>query len=110
MGSFLISPPSNIYNNIVNIVNENDLVPKVVMNNWGYERYGINKYLPIMNVPSKKKYNELKEKMLKNYAQYKKGEYLIDDFSTLKLVSMGASFIWADVKTNEGIFFDHYTN
>ena len=39
------SPNSIIYNNIWNIVNPNDLVTKVAMVEWGFTRFGINKYI-----------------------------------------------------------------
>lgn len=34
------------YNNIFNIVNQNDLVPLVAMKEFGFTRFGIDKYLP----------------------------------------------------------------
>lgn len=36
----------NIYNNIFNIVNQNDFVPKVAPSLWGYKRYGQTYYIP----------------------------------------------------------------
>ena len=39
------SPKDQIYNNIFNIVNPNDLVPKVAMHGWGFTRFGIDKYV-----------------------------------------------------------------
>ena len=38
-------PTDAIYNNIFNIVNPNDLVPKVAMKEWGFTRFGIDKYI-----------------------------------------------------------------
>lgn len=35
-----------IYGNIVNIMNPNDYVPKFVMKDWGFTRYGLEYYLP----------------------------------------------------------------
>ena len=39
------SPNSIIYNNIWNIVNPNDLVTKVAMVEWGFTRFGTDKYI-----------------------------------------------------------------
>lgn len=35
-----------IYGNIFNIMNPNDYVPKFVMKDWGFSRYGVEYYLP----------------------------------------------------------------
>lgn len=35
-----------IYGNIINIMNPNDYVPKFVMKDWGFGRYGVEYYLP----------------------------------------------------------------
>ena len=38
-------PGDIIYNNIFNIVNPNDLVPKVAMSEYGFTRFGIDKFI-----------------------------------------------------------------
>ena len=38
-------PNDAIYNNIFNIINPNDLVPKVAMSGFGFTRFGIDKYI-----------------------------------------------------------------
>ena len=38
-------PKSKIYNNIWNIINPNDLVPKVAMSQYGFTRFGTDKYI-----------------------------------------------------------------
>ncbi|HAY73660.1 MAG TPA: hypothetical protein DCY31_07445 [Ruminococcaceae bacterium] len=35
-----------MYGNIINIMNPNDYVPKFVMKDWGFSRYGVEYYLP----------------------------------------------------------------
>ncbi|WP_322150757.1 lipase family protein [Paratractidigestivibacter sp.] len=35
-----------MYNNIFNIMNPSDLVPRMPLNVWGYERYGVDLWLP----------------------------------------------------------------
>ena len=37
---------SGLYDNIFSIVNQHDFVPMVAMRKWGFDRYGITKYLP----------------------------------------------------------------
>lgn len=38
-------PKDALYNNIFNIVNPLDLVPKVAMTDWGFQRFGIDKFV-----------------------------------------------------------------
>ena len=38
-------PGSDLYNNIYNVVNPNDLVPKVAMSEYGFTRFGIDKFI-----------------------------------------------------------------
>lgn len=38
-------PGDAIYNNIYNVVNPNDLVPKVAMSEYGFTRFGTDKYI-----------------------------------------------------------------
>lgn len=38
-------PGSELYNNIYNIVNPNDLVPKVAMSEYGFTRFGTDKFI-----------------------------------------------------------------
>ncbi len=39
------APKDKIYNNIFNIVNPDDLVPKLAMSQWGFTRFGIDKFI-----------------------------------------------------------------
>ena len=39
------APNDAIYNNIWNIINPNDVVPKVAMSQWGFTRFGTDKYV-----------------------------------------------------------------
>ena len=39
------APKSKIYNNIWNIINPNDIVPKVAMSQYGFTRFGTDKYI-----------------------------------------------------------------
>ena len=41
-----IDPKADEYNNIFNIINPNDIVPKVPFTTWGFRRYGIDILIP----------------------------------------------------------------
>lgn len=90
--SFLeeISPKNEIYSNIFNIVNPNDLVPKIAPKEFHFTRYGIDYYLPdkIRNI----NYNSLIDNVISNYKKMSDysilGDYSIDDF-TLSSLSKG---------------------
>ena len=78
-----ISPRSDIYSNIHNIVNSNDPVPKVAMSYFRFTRYGVDYYLPdkIRNSDT----SDFDSKMLDNYNHMDNrnnlGDYLISDFN-----------------------------
>ena len=38
-------PKDPLYNNIFNVVNPNDIVPKVGMSDWGFQRFGVDKFI-----------------------------------------------------------------
>ncbi|MFA6860860.1 MAG: hypothetical protein WCR56_00510 [Bacilli bacterium] len=74
---------SENYNNIFNIINENDPVPKVAMTAFGFTRYGIDCYLPD-SLSDKNYYLDIC-KVKDMYAKIENysvlgGEYLISDF------------------------------
>ena len=70
---------TGLYNNIFSIVNQHDFVPMVAMRKWGYDRYGITKYLP--SAQTNKNYYDLRNDMLDYFAQYHKSDYKVDDFT-----------------------------
>ena len=39
------TPKDALYNNIFNIINPLDIVPKVAMTDWGFQRFGIDKFV-----------------------------------------------------------------
>ena len=45
-------PKDGAYNNIFNIVGQYDIVPQVPLSAWGFERYGIMKYTPLLETDS----------------------------------------------------------
>ncbi|GEM_PF-1789761 len=72
------------YNNIFNIVNPNDPVPKVAPAAWGYGRYGKTFYLP--SAGTNVNYANLQRNMLMKYGQLPSvsvSEYTVDDFSMI---------------------------
>ena len=70
------------YSGIFNIVNRNDVVPRVAPRQWGFYRYGQDLYLPIRTSTSSKIYGAYKKRMLGVYGDLNEGSlsYLIDDF------------------------------
>ncbi len=77
-----ISPRSEIYSNIFNIINSNDPVPKVAMKQLSFTRYGIDYFLPdsIRNVSFSKMLPKVKEfySAMDNHSSI--GDYLISNF------------------------------
>ena len=77
-----ISPRSEIYNNIFNIINVCDPVPMVPMSGLGFTRYGIDIYLP--NALNDSNYlndlNTIKSFYSKQAASKDIGKYVIDQF------------------------------
>lgn len=77
-----ISPRSEIYSNIHNIINSNDPVPKVAMSAFHFTRYGVDYYLPdsIRN----SNYSDFKPTVLSFYNSLSNrellGDYIVSDF------------------------------
>ncbi len=68
-----------IYNNIFNIINPNDPVPYVAPAEWGFCRYGIDKYIITAETASKN-YKPSKYSMMSNYARLDStNEYIVKD-------------------------------
>jgi len=77
-----ISPRSEIYNNIFNIINSYDPVPLVPMEGLGFTRYGIDCYLPnpLNDANYSKDLNVIKEYYSKQAASKEIGDYCVDKF------------------------------
>ena len=77
------------YNNIYSIVNQNDFVPMVAPEEWGYGRYGVTYFLP--SPKTNYDYKELVSSMYAYYNKYVGEDYktsvypLIEDFDTYRL-------------------------
>ncbi len=77
------------YHNIYNIVNQNDFVPMVAPEAWGYGRYGVTYFLP--SPKTNYDYKELVSSMYAYYNKYAGEAYktsvypLIEDFDTYRL-------------------------
>lgn len=70
------------YSGIFNIINRNDLVPRVAPENWGFYRYGKNLYLPTNVSTSEKVFGSYKNQMIGILSTLNDHslKYLIDDF------------------------------
>lgn len=72
------------YDNIFNILNRNDPVPKVAPVQMGFLRYGVDKF--IVDQVTDNNYFVFKEKMLEKYNELDSTDnYVVDDFQMKKL-------------------------
>ena len=74
-------PGSELYNNIYNIVNPNDLVPKVAMSEYGFTRFGIDKFITT-EFFDPDHFTDNRDVFLNLYEENgtPRGEYKADDF------------------------------
>ena len=73
-------PKDELYNNIWNIVNPNDLVPKVAMGQYGFTRFGIDRFITTeFYDPSN--YLENRRTFLALYYGSNTSEFIADDFT-----------------------------
>ena len=93
------APRSDLYNNIFNIVNPNDIVPKVAMSQYGFTRFGIDKFITTeFFAPASFNANRNTAKLL--YYERDKGyNWTSDDFTPYGIK-------WADLITD----ITSYTN
>lgn len=89
MGTVEENVNSNIYNNIHNVINYNDLVVKVPHECMGFARYGVDHVMPSYGLDAN--YDELKAAMLEVFNSFENaGEYRIDSFTYIT-VTPGAT-------------------
>ncbi|MBO5099110.1 MAG: leucine-rich repeat protein [Clostridia bacterium] len=69
---------SGLYNNIFSIVNPHDFVPMVAMRNWGFDRYGVTKYLPSRYTHGSY-YNQFLKELKPLFEKYRGDKYTIDN-------------------------------
>ena len=74
-------PGDAIYNNIYNVVNPNDLVPKVAMSEYGFTRFGTDKYI-ITKFYDPQNFENNRKTMKALYVENgsKESDYKADDF------------------------------
>ena len=95
---------SGLYDNIFSIVNEHDFVPMVAMRQWGFDRYGITKYLPTAD--STYRYYDLMGDMEEELKKYLADEYIVDDFQFEYILSSWARGKDAGMRNMQGFFLD----
>ncbi len=95
---------NEIFDNIFSIVNQHDPVPMVAMRKWGFDRYGITKYLPAAQTNNN--YNELRDKMIPLYKKYRGGDasYTIDEFSKYSYASTITGI--NDLYNGQGVYLE----
>lgn len=75
------------YDNIFNIINRNDPVPKVAPNAWRFRRYGVDRCIPSPEVSGIDVYEKKAAAMLKRYQEMDGYEgYVVDDFRMKTLI------------------------
>lgn len=83
MGTVAEDASDPIYGNIHNIVNEADVVPQVLPEQWSFMRYGVDHVVPYV---SDADYAALRDTMLREFETFDlTGPYLIDSFRTVSL-------------------------
>lgn len=95
------------YNNIFNIVNPVDLVPKVAPSKWGFGRYGADRYFPDASTSSR--YSAYVQCAADNYKSFT-GSDLPDEFTRYYLETDGIHFYMihdiTSAKRVHGYFLD----
>lgn len=82
------------YNNIYNIINRNDPVPKVAPAYWNFGRYGVDRFLTTAEADGLEVYNTRLAAMEKMYQQLEGYEgYTVDDFKMKKIKIDGWKFL-----------------
>lgn len=78
------------YDNIFNIINLNDPVPKVAPDTWGFGRYGIDRNIYTPEFDGIDVYQEKEAVMLERYRELEGYEgYAVDDFQMKKITLTG---------------------
>ena len=76
------NPRSAIYNNIYNLINPNDVVTQIPLKEWGFTRYGVDKYMTTRTIdPNYDANKNAWKKQMKNPGLIEK----IDNFNILKI-------------------------
>lgn len=83
MGTVADDADAPIYGNIHNIVNEADVVPQVLPEQWSFTRYGVDHVVPYV---SDADYPALRDAMLQEFETFDvAGSYRIDNFRMVSL-------------------------
>lgn len=83
MGTVAADAADPIYGNIHNIVNEADVVPQVLPEQWSFTRYGVDHVVPYA---ADADYPALRDAMLQEFKTFDvAGPYLIDSFRMVQL-------------------------
>jgi len=84
------SPNSIIYNNIWNIVNPNDLVTKVAMVEWGFTRFGTDKYITT-RLYDQSSYEDNRHTFHSLFSHHaNQFPYYADQFEMYEVISLGS--------------------
>ncbi|WP_314065681.1 VWA domain-containing protein [uncultured Vagococcus sp.] len=104
------------FDNIYNVINWNDAVPRVAPSIWKFTRYGKDVRLPSGETQSEKVYHANKERMLTQHNDLEgTSPYIIDDFSMKKfdflsgVLPLGKPMIYDDPENaqSQGLFLQN---
>lgn len=110
-------PNSSKYNNIWNVINKNDPVPKVAMSDLDFRRYGQDHFLPDQ-LNDGDEYLDKKNNMLTEYFKLESVDdyYIVDDFEK-KIINLqyvlpgGESVIQTDKEnSHQSAYLDEFIN
>lgn len=83
MGTVANDASAPVYGNIHNIVNDADIVPQVLPEQWSFTRYGVDHVVPYVTDAD---YPVLRDTMLQEFKTFDvAGVYMIDSFRTVSL-------------------------
>ena len=95
------------YNNIFNIINREDAVPKVAPSVWGYRRYGVDRYI-VSPETTNKSYITLKSAMVKtlsSISNLKLGDIV---YTSLEWFILGGVGVYLKGQINLSAFLDRF--
>lgn len=108
MGTVADDADAPVYGNIHNIVNEADVVPRVLPEQWSFTRYGVDHVVPYV---SDAEYPALRDAMLQEFKTFDvTGPYQIDNFRMVSLdltkLGTGSALCETDETVTQRTFYD----
>ena len=99
---------SDSYSNIFNIINPEDFVSNVPLSGWGYTRYGVDMYLPTVNVDTYDNFPILYERMKASFYAMTGEEFDGYENGTRKIESLTQKALRLAPTVNDYYTKEHY--